>query len=142
MLTTPLRPNLVTAGAKIMLPTYPIFNGWLGLSYFFNTVDRASTPDFPFVGHLMAMDIWATWFVVLAAAMTIALLVGHRLSMALLLYIAAVTYLAWSIAFFVLIVSEEHSSSSALAVFLFIVAAHIASASSLLRDRPRRGAHE
>lgn len=122
-----------------MLPTYPAFSGWLGLSYFFNDVDRASSPDFPFVGSLMALNIWASWFIALATAMTIALLVGHRLAMALILYVTAVTYFSWAVAFLVLILQSEHASSAALAVFLFIVAAHIASASSLLRDAPRRG---
>ncbi|NUO57304.1 MAG: hypothetical protein HOV78_11610 [Hamadaea sp.] len=128
----PLDRDHVTVGSRIMLPTYPLFIGGVGLSLTFTPIDRLlETPAFAYAADLAPLRLWGAGFLAVAAILIIALL-AHRRAAYLAGAAVMVTWMAGWTGLLVLSAIKGESSYSAWMWPAFVAVAGYATMSSLL----------
>jgi len=132
----PLTKANVTAASRIMLPTYIVLTGVIGIVYTFDPLGRLDG-----VAALAAqrwimggqMWPWGLVFLGLSAVMLAAFRQKRREWFVFALYGCAVTFAMWSVLYAVSIFLDPVTSLLAPVYPLFVVRACRASAKSLLR---------
>lgn len=123
-----LTRDRVTIASRIMLPTYPVFAGIIGVVYMLDPGGRLPADRiFP----LLPADVWGAGFVIVAVMQVLALLSGRRG-----LYIAALAPMAvWCAAWSVALAHHALTGTATYSGFAFpaiVATACIASMASLL----------
>jgi hypothetical protein len=87
----------VTEASRIMLPTYVVFFGWLGLSYMFGpAAPLAASPALAFAAAVMPIEAWGGMFATCSALMAVALVVHKRILFRFALRVCAFSMLVWA----------------------------------------------
>lgn len=132
----------VTASSQVMLPTYPVFSGLVGLSYFLGDPDRTASPSFDFAREIMPIRAWGLVFLALTATKVFALITHNRRVMIVALCAALGAYITWTLFFLASLLDfgigfpwlAPAASITAVWLWGFVSVAHVASLRSLTRD--------
>lgn len=127
----PLDRAHVTVASRIMLPTYPLFVGSVGLSMTLTPLDRLlETPAFAYAADLAPLRLWGAGFLAVAAILIAGLLV-HRRSTYVAGLAVMVTWMGGWTALLALSAINGDSSPSAWTWPAFVAVAGFATMSSL-----------
>lgn len=94
----PLTRASVTAASRIMLPTYPILFGAVGLNYLLDARRLNDSPALAYADDLMPLPGWGILFLAAAVIMIIALLRGGRTAYRYALWICMIAATAFALA--------------------------------------------
>jgi hypothetical protein len=94
----PLTRANVTVASRLMLPTYPILSGLVGLNYLVAT-DRllAAGVFYRVADQIVPLQVWGTVFLVVAAIQVIALVSRSRLGYEVGLTVMAGSMMTWAL---------------------------------------------
>lgn len=126
------RPS-VTAASRIMLPVEAILAAWIGVAWAVQSDARTAIPSLYALRSIWPISATGAVLVILAAAITLGMVLGNRTVTAVALGAGTVAYLflagaiAWSLA------GGQTASWSAPALPAFGAAAHFASLVSLAK---------
>lgn len=138
----PLDRNHITVASKVMLPTYIIFFGVVGLNFALSQTPRLfESPMLRYANELMSIRAWGGVFLACSAIMLTALIAHHRFLYRYGLMVCCVSMAVWATVAFAGIFTEP-VSFSAWAWPAALAAACWASNRSLEKDtQDRRQGH-
>lgn len=87
----------VTAASRIMLPTYVVFFGVLGVNYLIADDTAAANPALVFANAMMPLPVWGALFIICSCGMAGALATKRRLPYRFALRICAGAMGLWAI---------------------------------------------
>lgn len=93
----PLDRAHVTVASRVMLPTYVVFFGVLGVNYLMANDAALNAPALVFAANVMPLPAWGGLFVACSLMMTAALLMRRRVLYRFALRMCAVAMVFWAI---------------------------------------------
>jgi hypothetical protein len=133
----PLDRAHITRASLIMLPSYVLFFGGVGLNFMTAPFDRlAATPMLRYADQIMSIRVWGCLFALCALLMAVAMLLHHRELYQFALLLCGISMVLWTLVAIVGIFERPISYSSWLWPAI-IAAACFASNRSLVRDHRR-----
>lgn len=125
-----------TPGIRIAVWIFPALTLWLGLGYLFADPERLASPAFTAAKDVMPLRAWGLVFVAVAAVKIGCILTGCARGFVIAMCAGTGLYASWAFLFTVAYFADPHTSPAAPAWPLFVVAAHVATLTTLTRYRP------
>jgi hypothetical protein len=96
----PLTWDTVTVASRVMLRTYPVFNGTYGLALLLTPLpDLLAVPAYRTASHFLPMQTWALAFLAVALVQLAALVIHRRAGYIFALGLMVVLCGAWTLLF-------------------------------------------
>ena len=94
----PLDRAHITTASRLMLPVYALFFAGVGLSLTLTPQPRLrQTPAFAYADRLLDLDWWGAGYLVVALALTLALVLRHRATYRAALAVGCVWMAGWAV---------------------------------------------
>lgn len=124
-MSAPLRRDAVTRSVRIMLPTYPLVAGLLGLNYICTPEEiLLQTPVFVTAAEILPMPVWGALFVSISIGLTWALFAEHRRGYQMALNTLMVAWGMWVLVFAWSVFEHQASPGSPLWPLLACIATY------------------
>ena len=93
----PLQRDTVTAASRIMLPTYVVFFGLLGINYLAADQTAQASPPLVYVDDRVPLPAWGAVFLTCAAVMAVSLLLRRRTLYRYALWYCGLAMVVWMV---------------------------------------------
>lgn len=135
----PLDREHITSASRVMLPSYAIFIGGLGIGYIAG-YRIGQNPMLKYADHIMPLEVWGGVFVACSLTMTAALILHRRLLYQYALMMCAVSMFIWMLVAIVGIFSQPITFTAPLWPGLVMQACRASNRSLFRGERDRTGA--